>query len=291
VVLSGGVEQCGATGRKIQGQGPHKSEDVLAQHHQANKVCKVPNPKNLEAFHKKQQASNSGRSGNHMHVQGPQVMQVAEDTNNSDNSEEEDEDVGGTQRKTCTRQVPNSTKECFFPRSWWKVICHTKDTVLIFLIISDLFPSGEDFKGTDLTKLLMDAIAHFKRTTDIELSTSEDYLLFFDILLTKYYGLQIFTTITRMTSLISSVPSPLFVLLQLWNNISTFRTRIKDKAEVIVAAYYTPDIAKPDFEWGSGQAEAETVALRNMKALVDDGLYHQHGKDENVRQVPILGRN
>jgi hypothetical protein len=83
---------------------------------------------------------------------------------------------------------------------------------LIALIISDLFP-GEEFKDTDLPKLLTDAIAHFENTTDMELSPGEDYLLFFVILVTKYYGLQIFTASTRKTFWILSVPSPLFVLL------------------------------------------------------------------------------
>ncbi|KAJ7314686.1 hypothetical protein DFH08DRAFT_972727 [Mycena albidolilacea] len=245
-------KQHGATGRKIQGQGLHESEDVLTQHRKANKACKAPDPKNLEVFSKKQQASNGGRSENCRPVQAPQVTQVAQVTDNSDDSSSEDE--GGMQRKTRTMQVAGPTNECFFPKDWRKVIRRTKDKVLISLILSDLFPSGEDFKDTDIAKMLTDAIAHIEHTTDIQLSI--------DIYRDHKAD----------------------ILDLVWNNISTFRTRIKDKAEVIVATYYAPDIkGKPDFERGSGQAEAETVASRNVKALVDEGLYHHNGKDENNR--------
>ncbi|KAJ7813397.1 hypothetical protein B0H14DRAFT_2605024 [Mycena olivaceomarginata] len=254
MVLSGGVEKHGATGGKIQGQGPHESEDVLARHRQANKAVKAPNPKNLEDFRRKQQASDGGNT-----------QQVAEDSDDSDdrdnsddrddsdNGEEEDQDVGGKERKTRTAQALTSAKERFFSKDWRKVIRRTKDMTLIALIISDLFP-GEEFKDTDLPKLLTDAIAHFENTTDMELSP--------DIYRKHKEN----------------------ILDILWNNISTFRTRIKDKAEAIVKLHYAPDIiAKPDFERGSGQAEAEAEAEYNVKALVDRGLYHQSGKDANAR--------
>ncbi|KAJ7792562.1 hypothetical protein B0H14DRAFT_3499043 [Mycena olivaceomarginata] len=242
------IKKHGATGGKIQGQGPHESEDVLARHRQANKAVKAPNPKNLEDFRRKQQASDGGNT-----------QQVAEDSDDSDdrddsdNGEEEDQDVDGKERKTRTAQALTSAKERFFSKDWRKVIRRTKDMTLIALIISDLFP-GEEFKDTDLPKLLTDAIAHFENTTDMELSP--------DIYRKHKEN----------------------ILDILWNNISTFRTRIKDKAEAIVKLHYAPDIiAKPDFERDCGQAEAEAEAEYNVKALVDRGLYHHSGKDANAR--------
>lgn len=188
MVLNWEVDQHGATGRKIQGQGLRTSqdpEDVLIRHRQSNKASKAPATQDLEIFRQKQLRSGGGRG-----PKGTRATQAAQDDDDDsavdEPEDEEDEDTDGKQRKSRTAQDPDPTQEAYYERDWRKVVCYAKDGLLIDMINDDLFPSGEDFKPTEIAKYLTDAIAHVESTTDIELSTGEDYHLFCDIPLTKY---------------------------------------------------------------------------------------------------------